>query len=223
MDYQFLTKTKLFQGIEEKDMKSMFACFSCKTKSYKKGDYIYHAGTKIKALGLVLSGSVTIENNDVWGNHSILDCVTPGRIFAETYALCPNEILLVDIVANEPTEILFLDTTTATTTCCNACSCHQALIRNLLQISSRKNLNLSRHIMHTSSKTIRGRLLSYLSFQAQKQGSYEFDIPFNRQQLADYLGLDRSALSSELGKMQRDGLITFRKNHFTLSSDFDLY
>jgi len=90
------------------------------------------------------------------------------------------------------------------------------LIRNMLTIAARKSLNLSRRIMHTSSKSIRGRLLSYLSFQATQHGCREFDIPFNRQQLADYLSVDRSAMSNELSKMQRDGIITVDRNHFVL-------
>ncbi len=220
MDYLFLKNTKIFQGITEEELQNMFACFSCTTKKYDKGSIIYYSGDVISSIGLVLSGSVTVENNDIWGNRSILDNVGPGAIFAESYALSPGETLMVDIVANENTEILFLNTGSVLNTCGNACRCHNKLIQNLLAISSQKNLNLSRHIMHTSAKTIRGRLLSYLSYQAQKQGNYEFDIPYNRQQLADYLGLDRSALSSELSKMQRDELITYRKNHFVLSQNF---
>lgn len=126
---------------------------------------------------------------------------------------------MVDIVANEPTEVLFLQTRAILNHCQKSCYSHRALLGNLLAISSQKNLHMSRHILHTSPKTIRGRLLSYLSFFAQKEGNYEFDIPFDRQQLADYLGVDRSALSNELSKMQREGILSSKKNHFKLTPD----
>ena len=128
----------------------------------------------------------------------------------------PGEKLLVDVFAAEVTEVLFLNVGKMLSQCPNSCGHHTQLIRNLLAISAQKNLQLSRRIFNTSSKSIRGRLLSYLSDQAVKNESERFDIPFNRQQLADYLGVDRSALSAELGKMQREGLLEFRKNHFHL-------
>ena len=123
---------------------------------------------------------------------------------------------MVNVVAVEPTEVLFLHTDKMFTVCPNTCMFHTKLVRNMLSISAQKNLNLSRRIMHTSSKSIRGRLLSYLSFQATKHGSLEFEIPFNRQQLADYLSVDRSAMSNELSKMQRDGLLKVERNRFIL-------
>ena len=124
---------------------------------------------------------------------------------------------MVSAVAAEDTEVLFLNVERVLNTCPETCSHHSRLIRNLLTVSSRKNLDLSRRIFHTSSKSIRGRLLSYLSSQAVLLGKREFEIPFNRQQLADYLSVDRSALSNELGKMQREGLLEFHKNHFLLN------
>ena len=122
-------------------------------------------------------------------------------------------------VIHEKCAILFLDAARLLTSCSNACTHHAKLIRNLLQISAHKNLTLSRRILHTSSKSIRGRLLSYLSEQAKQSGSYQFTIPFNRQQLADYLGVDRSAMSNELSKLQREGLLTFEKNRFSLAQE----
>lgn len=195
----------------------MLSCLNAETRSYPRGSVIYCAGDLVSSLGLVLSGSVSIENDDVWGNKSILDHARPGQVFAETYACVPGAPLMISVVAAEPTEVLFLDVGRMLRTCSNACGFHSKLIRNLLSIASHKNLNLSRRIFHTSSKSIRGRLLSYLSFQATQQGSREFEIPFNRQQLADYLSVDRSALSNELSKMQRDGLLKVDRNHFSLT------
>lgn len=216
MDYSFLSKTVLFRGTTPEEVKAMLSCLNAETRRFSRGSVIYHAGDAVTAVGLVLSGSVSIENDDVWGNKSILDKAGSGHVFAETYACVPGEPLMISVVAAEPAEILFLDVGRILHVCSNACDFHSKLIRNLLIIASQKNLALSRRIFHTSSKSIRGRLLSYLSFQAVQQGSREFDIPFNRQQLADYLSVDRSAMSNELSKMQRDGLLRVDRSHFLL-------
>ena len=165
-------------------------------------------------IGLVLSGSVNIENSDIWGNCSILDNVTPGNIFAEAYACSFGEPLMVDVVAAQDTEILLLHVEKILKTCPTACVYHSRLIRNLLMVMASKNLGLTRKINNISPKTIRGKLSSYLSTQAQRQNSNEFTIPFNRQQLADYLGVDRSAMSHELSRMQKEGLLIVQKNRF---------
>lgn len=216
MDYIFLSHTILFRNTSPEEIRAMLNCLSAERRKYQRGKVIYHTGDIINSIGLVLSGSVSIENNDVWGNKSILDKAGPGQVFAESYACVPGEPLMVSVVAVEATEILFLDISRVLHTCSNVCGFHSKLIWNLLSISSQKNLNLSRKIFHTSSKSIRGRLLSYLSFQATLHGSHNFEIPFNRQQLADYLSVDRSAMSNELSKMQRDGLLRVERNHFTL-------
>jgi len=216
MDYLFLSKTLLFRGISSREIERMMGCLQGVTRKYAKGETVHHAGEHISTMGLILSGSVSVESDDVWGNRSILDKIGSGHIFAENYACLPGEPLMVNIVAAEATEVLIMRTDCMFTVCSHACGFHNQLIRNMLTISAHKSLSLSRRILHTSSKSIRGRLLSYLSYQATQQGSKEFDIPFNRQQLADYLSVDRSAMSNELGKMQREGLIKFDRNHFTI-------
>ena len=216
MDYIFLSKSLLFRGTSPEEIRTMLTCLRAETRKYQRGSVIYHAGDLVSSMGLVLSGSVSIENDDVWGNKSILDKVVPGQVFGETYACVPGEPLMISVVAAEPAEILFLDMSRVLSLCSNACGFHNKLIRNLLSISSQKNLVLSRRIFHTSSKSIRGRLLSYLSFQATQHGSRDFEIPFNRQQLADYLSVDRSSMSNELSKMQKDGLLRVNRSHFIL-------
>lgn len=215
-EMQLLSRSPLFRGAGESGIGEMLFCLGAEERSYEKEEMIYRAGNTVTSLGVVMHGSVMIVNDDLWGNRSILDRVEPGQIFAETYACVPGEKLLVDVFAAEVTEVLFLNVGKMLSQCPNSCGHHTQLIRNLLAISAQKNLQLSRRIFNTSSKSIRGRLLSYLSDQAVKNESERFDIPFNRQQLADYLGVDRSALSAELGKMQREGLLEFRKNHFHL-------
>ncbi len=215
----FLTKSILFMGTTEAELDTMLKCLGSFSKKYKKGEIIYKIGNSIDSIGVVLSGSVNIENDDIWGNKGILDHIETGQIFAETYACIPSEPLLVNVTAAENTEILFLNTARILNTCPNSCIHHSKLIRNLLTITAQKNLNLSRRILYTSSKSIRGRLLAYFSHQAMKSGSLKFTVPFNRQQLADYLGVDRSAMSNELSKMKNEGLIVFDKNTFVLKGD----
>ncbi|WP_343210456.1 Crp/Fnr family transcriptional regulator [Anaerolentibacter hominis] len=225
MDEKYLADTILFRGTSPQEIHSMLDCLQAKYRQYAKGETILAAGIPVTSMGLVLSGSVRVENNDIWGNTSVLGNAVPGEVFAETYACIPDEPLLVNVVAAEASKIVFLNMERLLTPCSRSCPHHSRLIRNLLTISSQKNLNLSRRIFHTSSKTIRGRLLSYLSFQAAYHGSRTFIIPFNRQQLADYLSVERSALSNELSKMQRDGILTVHRNEFCLnelSSSFPL-
>lgn len=219
MEEKILSGTPLFQGCTGEEIRQMLRCLNARVKSFKRDERILEAGQIVTAVGVVLEGSVLIESNDVWGNRSVLDKAGPGEIFAETYACIPEERLMVDVVAAEAVKILFLDIKSMLTFCKKTCSCHGMLVRNLLQISAQKNLNLSRRIFFTASKSIRGRLLSYLSSQAQKHGSRDFTIPFNRQQLADYLGVDRSALSAELGRMRQDGLLLTERNHFQLLTE----
>ena len=181
MEPLFLSKTDLFRGIPPEDIQSMLGCLKAAMKTYQRGEFICREGETVTAMGMVLSGSVSIENDDIWGNHSILDRVGAGQVFAENYACLPGEKLMISAVATEPTEVLFLSTDCMFTVCPHACDFHNKLIRNMLTIAARKSLSLSRRIMHTSSKSIRGRLLSYLSFQATQHGCRAFDIPFNRQ------------------------------------------
>ena len=221
MDYLFLSNTMLFHGTTPEEVKAMLGCLQAEQRTYQKGELIYRMGDAVPAMGLVLSGSVSIENDDIWGNKSILDTASAGQVFAETYACVPSEPMMVSVVASEKTEVLFLNIGRILQVCTNNCSHHNKIIHNLLSVSARKNLNLSRRIFHTSAKSIRGRLLSYLSYQAMKNGSREFDIPFSRQQLADYLSVDRSALSNELSKMQKDGLLKVSRNHFILLENIE--
>lgn len=216
MDFEFLTKTVLFQGMMAETVRTVLADCKARQKRYKKGGIVYRTGDTIQEMGLILSGRVSIESDDMWGNRSVLDSVGPGQVFAETYACLPGEPLMVNAVAAEGAEILFLHAGRLFQTACRMGRHGEELIRNLLSVTARKNLTLSRRIFHTSPKSIRGRLLSYLSCEAARQKSREFTIPFDRQQLADYLSVDRSALSHELGRMQKDGLLRTQRNYFLL-------
>ncbi len=217
MNENFLANTILFRGIKKEELSAVLTCLSPLTKTFQKGDIIFHIGDIIHDIGIVLSGGVYLENIDIWGNTTILNHIGPGQVFAEAYACSLSEPSMVNIIAAANSEILFFNVARILKTCSNTCTYHSRIIQNLLMISARKNLNLSRRIFHITPKTIRAKVLSYLSSQAIELGKYEFKIPFNRQQLADYLGVDRSALSSELSKMQREGIIEYEKNYFHLN------
>lgn len=213
----FLIKTPLFANITPKEMELLAPCLKVTEKTYKKGEYIYHAGDEVSKIGMVLLGSVSIVYNDIWGNTSILDSVGQGQVFAETYACVPSEPIMVDVIASSDAKIIFIDAEHILNFCSKRCSHHITVIKNMLAISSQKNLNLSRRIFYTASKSVRSRLMSYFSFQATKHKNLKFTIPFDRQQLADYLGVNRSVLSNELSKMQKEGLIKVSKNTFEIS------
>lgn len=216
MNYSSLTHTTLFRGIREAELHDLLSCLNARERAYKKGEVILRAGNDVTEVGLVERGSVNIVVNFYWGNSGLFGHVTQGSVFAETYAAIPGKELLCDVVAAEDCAVLFMDMRHLTTTCSSGCAFHQRIVHNLLRIFAQKNLNMSSRMMHIAPKSLRERLLSYLSEQAAEHGGAQFSIPFDRQQLADYLGVDRSAMSNELSKMQRDGLITYRKNEFIL-------
>ena len=216
MDTAILLKMPLFRGFTEKELSKALSSFVAKEQNFKKGNVILSAGSTPGVIGIVISGSITILSDDIWGNRTILSNVKSGGLFAEAYALLEDEPLLVDVMANEDCSILFLNIKKTLSPSKSPESWNYKFIQNLLLISSRKNLILSGRSFHTAPKTIRGRVMSYLNAISLQKGAKEFDIPFARQQLADYLNLERSALSKELGKMQKEGIISTRKNHFKL-------
>ncbi len=216
LDFDALSRTRLFAGAEPQEIEAMLDCLSARTKRFKQGEYLYLMGQSIDSLGLVLQGAVRIENADAWGNITVMEHVGSGGVFAATYAALPQTPLMVNVVAAKDCTVLFCNVERILSTCTDACSHHRIVSENLLEIFARKNLDLSWRIFHSAPKTIRGRLLSFLSFESSKAGSREFDIDFNRQQLADYLGVDRSALSNELSKMQAEGLLRTHRSHFVL-------
>lgn len=207
METRLLQKTMLFQGMTDTEIAEALLTLQANEKRFKKGETILSAGGITERLGLILEGSVTIESNDMWGNRTIISHAGQGNLFAETYVLLENEPLLVDVVANEICRVLFLRSGGIHKLQINPAPWVMKYVANLLTISAHKNLILSGRSFHTAPKTIRGRVMSYLNTLSLQKHSCEFDIPFDRQQLADYLNLERSALSKELGKMQRDGLI----------------
>ena len=166
----------LFQGIRKEEIQSVCTCLGARRKSFDRGELLLHAGEPAAYMGLVLRGGVNIEAHSYWGGSNLFGHVGPGEIFAEAYAVIPGREMLVDVVANEPTDVLFLPAARLLEPCAKACPFHTRLLQNLLQILARKNLHLSTRMMHTASRSIRARLLSYLSEQAVEHGSNRFAI-----------------------------------------------
>ncbi len=217
MDHvEFLAGTKLFEGSSPDEIKAMLECLDARERRFKEGARIHRMGDAIKTAGLVLEGCVRIENVDVWGNVNVLGTMEAGDLFGAAYAAVPDEPLMVDVVAAKDSRVLFVKLSKVLTTCPRACPHHARVSANMTIIIARRNIALSRRILHVAPKTIRGKVLAYLSDEAERAGSREFDIPFNRQRLADYLGVDRSALSAELSRMQNAGLIETHRSHFVL-------
>lgn len=214
-----LISTPLFHNISQKELAEIQNLQCMRQHFYSKNETVFHMGDLIHEMGIILSGSAHIETVDLWGDKSILQNISPGQLFAETYALC-HEPLMVDVVCTSSAKVLLIDINTLLRKENQQQTWYAKLHHNLLMSSLQKNLALSNRIFCTTPKTVRGRLFSYFSFQSVRTGSIDFTIPFNRQQMADYLNLDRSALSKELGKMKSEGLIEFRKNHFVLKSPF---
>ena len=206
----------LFAGVGAEDAAAMLRCLSPRRRAFRAGEVILRAGEFAQEMGLVLECGVRIERVDAWGGRSILERFGPGELFAEAYACAGSEPLATDAVAETDCGVLFLDAARVLRLCPAACAFHARLVRNLLADMANKNLRLSRKMRIITPRTIRERLLTYLSGEAVRRGARSFEIPFDRQQLADYLSVERSALSAEISKMRRDGLIACEKSRFTL-------
>ena len=216
-EYMEIIKTcPLFRDITDDDLGSMLTCLGAKTERFDKRYTIIAEGSPAKYIGIVLSGSVSVEQTDIYGNRSILSVAGPSHIFGEAFACADVDAVPVSVVANEDSLIMFINIERILVTCSNNCPFHNKLIRNLMHDLAHKALMFHRKIDVISRRTTREKLLSYLNYEARRQGSGSFDIPFDRQGLADYLEVDRSGLSLEISKLRKEGILESRKNHFTL-------
>ena len=214
--FEAIKRCPIFADISSEEIKEMLNCLQGKKESYEKGSCILQIGDKLEAVGLLLSGKGMIVQEDFWGNRNILSEILPGHIFGEAFACSPGSVLNVSVFAEKESEVLWLSVGRILTTCPTACPHHSRMIRNLLSDLAEKNLRLNEKLTHMGQRKTREKLMSYLSSQAQKSGKSQFEIPFNRQQLADYLSVERSAMSLELSKLKSEGIIDFDKNSFKL-------
>lgn len=204
-----------FKNITQKEYDEMIKCGGIRVAEFRKNEVIFHTGDVTEEFGIILSGEIHIENIDLWGNRVILHNISDGQAFGETYAFC-SEPIMVDVTAVRDCKILFVNIGLLQSHSNNSRPWYNKMLYNLLILSTEKNLAWSSRVFCITAKSIRSRVMTYLSSEAVKRGTTEFNIPFDRQQMADYLNVERSALSKELGKMKKEGILTFHKNHFHL-------
>lgn len=211
-----LKRTKLFTGVVEDEIAAMLGCLQARSGTYKKGEYVFRQGEYLNNITVLVEGNLYIQRDDYWGNRSIISEIGIGEMFGEAYAAPGSGPLMNDVVAAQDSTVIFFDVGKVLTVCSSACKFHSMVVQNLFFAISEKNRRLMQKLGHMEKRSTREKLISYLSEEAKKQKSGTFTIPFNRQQLADFLSVDRSAMSNELCKMRDDGLLVFEKNRFTL-------
>ena len=214
--FSVLQSSPLFAGMEEADISTMMSCLQAKERRFQKGEYVFRQGDCMEDIPILVQGCLHIQREDYWGSRSILSRLGPGDMFGEAYAAPDSGPLRNDIAAVEDSVVLFFEVRRLLGSCGASCPCRSQAVQNLLFALCGKNRTLVQKLGYLSQRTTRDKLMSYLSDEAARQNSASFSIPFNRQQLADYLAVDRSALSAELGRLRDAGLLDFRKNRFTL-------
>lgn len=213
-----LKSCPLFAGLNEEELTSVLSCFGARPQQYEKGEAILTEGDPVRFIGVVLSGTVQIEQTDFYGFRSMMAKLGSGDIFAEAFACAGIREMPVDVTAAENSEVLLIDAARMMQPCAQHCGFHQQMIRNLLRVTAIKNLGLRQKMEITAKRSTREKLMAFLLLQAKKTGRDTFAIPFDRQELADYLGVDRSGLSAEISKLRKEGKLLCRKNRFTLLS-----
>ncbi len=213
---QILKKTQIFAGVGDDEISSMLSCLGARLYNYKKGEYVLRQGEHLSDIIVLVKGTLHVQIDDYWGNRSILGQIAVGEMFGEAYVAPDSGALLNDVVALEDSVVIFFDVKRILTTCSSACRFHTLVVQNMFFAISEKNRKLVQKISHMSKRSTREKLISYLSEESKRQNSPHIVIPFNRQQLADFLSVDRSAMSNELCKMRDEGLLEFEKNSFKL-------
>ena len=211
-----LKKSVIFNGLDERETEKVLNDLKPKITEYEKGNFIIKNGDILKQFGILLEGKAMVVKEDFWGNRSVISELLAGDIFGETFACLKNIPTEMGVEAMESTKVMFFSIENILENSFADTECYKKITRNMLVNLAKKNLNFTRKIEHIKKKTIRDKLLSYLSGESMKNNCLTFEIPFNRQQLADYLSVDRSALSTEISKLQKEGVIKTKKNRFTL-------
>ena len=216
--FDLMLSTPLFIGMDTSELSAILSCLQAQKTVFSKGEAIFLEGDPAGSIGMVLQGSVLIVRDDFCGNRSLIAHAKEGDLFAEAFACAGMPFMPVSAFAQTDSTVLMMDHRKMLTVCSNSCRFHNQLIKNLLQVSARKNLALSNKIHFMSQKTTKEKLMAYLLYQAKLNGSAEFDISLDRQSLADYLGVERSAMSAELGNLKKQGLIDFKGSHFEIKN-----
>ena len=216
MDWEVLGTCVLFDGIRPEDQRAMLGCLGASVKQAAKNQFIFREGDPAHYVGVLLEGSAQVIREDYYGNRSILAGVGPGGMMGESFAYAGVQKLPVSVVAMEDSLVLVIDSRRITATCANACGFHNQLIFNMLKVVARQNLILNQKIEVTSKRTTREKLMTYLLAQAKQAGSHTFTIPYDRQALADYLEVERSAMSAEISKLRKEGILDTNRSTFRL-------
>ena len=211
-----LQTSPLFSGILPADIPALTGCLGAAVRQFGKQQSILAEGSPATHLGILLSGSAAVVQQDIYGNRSILSLVQPGQLFGESFACAGAKTLPVSVVANEDSTAMLIDCRRITKSCTNACGFHNQMIYNLLQAVAARNLEFHKKLEITSKRTTREKLMAYLLSEAKLAGRKDFSIPYDRQELADYLGVERSAMSAELSKLQKEGILTTNRSNFSL-------
>lgn len=217
-----LRNSPFFQGMTEEEILSVLHCVNATVLRKKKDEYIFRAGDSTESMGLVLRGCVMSLQEDLWGHRNIMHRIGAGEYFAEPFAATPGSVLNVNVVADEDSEIMLLNMGRLLQTCPSACAHHNRLIRNLVSVMARRVMDMNEKITHMAKRSTREKLLSYLSSESMRQGKLKFTIPYDRQQLADYLCVERAAMSVELSKLQKEGFLKTNRNQFELCANLDV-
>ena len=214
-DLTILTECALFHGLREAQIREMLPCLSARQSRFRRGQFLLRAGDRVAFAGILLSGEAEVLQEDFWGNRNLLAAVGPGDLFAEAFA-CAHAVSPVSVLCKTDGSVLYLNVRAVFSPCEKACAQHKALSQNLIRVLAEINMQLNEKAGFLSQRTTREKLLAYLSAQARRAGSASFRIPFDRQQLADFLSVNRSAMSAELSRMQREGLLCADRSSFTL-------
>lgn len=214
--FSILKASPLFAEIKERDFFPMLECLGAKARQYQRNETIFSEGEPATHLGILCSGTAQVERIDYKGNRTIVSELASGELFAESFACAGVERLPVSVTATEDCDVLLLDCRRITQTCCNACIFHRKMVYNLLKITAKKNIRLHQRAEIISHRTTRDKLMAYLTLQATQKNTSRFTVPFNRQELADYLEVDRSGLSTEISKLRKERVLNCRKSEFEL-------
>ena len=216
INYEVICQSAFFKNISKADLPSLLGCLSAKVRLYQKGSYIFFAGDKSHFLGIVQAGVAAVIKENEDGTRNIISKLGIAEMFGEAYMLKGEKSTPVSVIALEECEVLLLDYNKITTVCPATCAFHIQVIKNMTELLVEKVVMLSNKLNIVSKKTIREKLMAFLKMQRDYTKSDKFVINYSREQLADFLYIDRSAMSRELGKMRNDGLIRFNKNEFEI-------
>ena len=214
--FEILKKCPLFYGIREEDLLRMLHCFGAKVKKFEKRDTVFAEGIAAREIGVMLFGEAESVSYDYCGNRSIINQINSSDLFGEAFACAETKSLPVSIETVERSEVMLIDCSHILHTCSNNCAFHQQMIYNLMKDMAKKTLLFHQRIEVTSKRTTRDKLLAYLGIMSKEKNSRSFDIPFDRQELADYLEVERSGLSAEISKLRKEGILESNKKHFKL-------